>query len=260
MKPSLTSTGLPVEEMDTLKRFFLSCTVPIVYQSEADAQVFGTGTFVEYQGRPFLISAGHVFDRVDANRLGVPERSGRDVDIWHFGYCTVHHPRNTDEFDVAIVQLQDDEFISRARSGWHFLNEGNIAPSNATFDHYVVAGYPDETVEFVDGVLRPTELTQLYTGIYDGEIEGSRTEYDLFLRYGREAKTAFGAVKETPQLGGASGAAVYGRASRAEGVWAPESILSVVGIQVSSLHSKYVRVKKWQLVQQILSFVVSSQP
>jgi hypothetical protein len=258
--PSLTeTTGLPLPELGTIEKFLIGCTVPLVYQSEERTGVLGTGAFFSLEGRPFLVTAGHLFRSADPNKIGVPERAGKDVAMWYLGHATIHHPKDTDEHDVAVIELLDQEFIQRARSGWNFLTEANVAVAEQVFENYIIAGYPDSTVIYEDGTLRPTALMQLYTAPYDGEVSGDRGEFDLFFRYGREAGNTHGQRKETPALGGASGALVYGIAEPSTGIWAPEGVLKVVGIQVSFVHSKYVRAKKWALLQHVLAIVQANR-
>ena len=31
--------------------------------------------------------------------------------MWYLGHATIHHPRNTDEHDVAVIELLDEEFM-----------------------------------------------------------------------------------------------------------------------------------------------------
>lgn len=258
MTSSTTSTGFTVEEMASIERFLTACTVPLIYQNGDNAGVLATGTFFEHDGRHFLVTAGHIFKGIDPANLGVPAKAGKDVCVWHFGHAQIHHPRNTDEFDVAVVELQDQDFITLARAGWLFLGAANVSCVTQA-DQYIVAGYPNETVKNVNGVLTPAALMQLYTGPYEGEVQNGRGEFDFFLRYSREAGNTYGGRKPTPDLGGVSGAAVYSVVPKSEAIWAPENILKVVGIEVAFFHSSYVRVKSWALVSHILSVIPNAQ-
>jgi hypothetical protein len=255
MRSLTETTGLSLPELGALEKYLIGCTVPLVYQGDERPGVLGTGAFFCFDGRPFLVTAGHLFQNADPNKIGVPERAGKDVPMWYLGHATIHHPRDTDEHDVAIIELLDEEFVERARAGWTFLGEGNAATSEGPYENYLIAGYPDTTVAYSDGTLRPAALFQLYTETYTGDVDGERGEFDLFLRYGREAGSTHGFPKDTPHLGGASGALVYALTGRPSGVWSPEGMLRVVGIQVAFVHSKYVRAKKWALLQHVRSIV-----
>lgn len=189
--------------------------------------------------------------------LGVPERAGKDVSVWNFGHATIYHPRNTDDHDVAVIELRDTEFVERARSGWTFLDSGNVAPEDFQPENYLIAGYPDSMVRYNEGALAPSALMQLYTGLYSGDVVSDRGEFDLFLRYGEQAGNTYGFAKETPHLGGASGALVFGLAGRPSGIWSPQAVLKIAGVQVAFVHAKYVRAKKWTLLQHVLQLVLS---
>lgn len=259
MRSLAETTGLSLPELGTIEKFLVGCTVPLVYQADDRTGVLGTGAFYWLDQRPFLVTAGHLFQNADPNKIGVPERAGKDVTIWHLGHATIHRPKNTDEHDVAVIELLDHEFIDRARSGWTFLGESNLADPAQPFENYLISGYPDATVIYENTTLRPATLTQIYTAPYLGEVDGELGEFDLFFRYGREAGNTHGFSKETPHLGGISGALVYGLADRPSGVWSPEAVLKIVGVQVSFVHGKYVRAKKWQLLQQVLKIVAGKQ-
>lgn len=255
METARTSTEFSLEEMASIERFLIASTVPLVYQKDEVLGVLGTGTFFEQDGRHFLITAGHVFKDIDPLNLGVPERAGKNACVWNFGNAQIHHPRDTDEYDVAVVELQDRDFIALAQAGWLFLNRSNVISFATQSEQYLIAGYPNDTVQNISGVLTPSSLMQLYTGPYAGKENGDRGEFDLLLRYSRGAGNTHGVGKPTPDLGGVSGAAVYAVLPCVENVWAPENILKVVGIQVSFMHSKYVRAKSWALVSHIISLI-----
>lgn len=253
MRIQATSTGHSLQEMSSIERFLTACTVPLIYQGVDKVRVQGTGTFFEQDGRHFLVTAGHVFKGIDPNELGVPERAGNDAYIWRFGHAQIHHPKNTDELDVGVVELGDKEFIELAVAGWRFLNASNLAPPVSNIEQYIVAGYPDKTVKNIDGTLTPAALFQIYTGPFDGEPRDGRGKFDLLLRYDRKAGNTYGRRKQTPSLEGVSGAAVYAVLPSKDGIWAPEIILKVVGIQTSFVHSEYIRAKSWGLVANLLS-------
>lgn len=257
-RPLTEVTGMSLPELATIEKFLVGCTVPLVYQGKERTGVLGTGAFFSVESRTFFITAAHLFPDADPNMMGVPERPGRSVHVWNFGHATIHHPRDTENHDVAVIELKDSEFIERARSGWTFFDAGNVAADDFQTENYLIAGYPDATVQYEDAVLTPSALMQLYTGPFDGEVIGDRGEFDFFLRYGEEAGNTYGFARKTPHLGGASGALVFGLAERPRGIWSPQAVLTIVGLQVGFFHSKYVRAKKWSLLQHVLSIVLSN--
>lgn len=250
-----THTGFSSAEMGAIQRFLISCTVPLVYQTDDSTIVEGTGFFYRHGASRFLVTAAHVLVGHDPNRFGIPERPGENVYVWHLGDAMIHHPVKHEEHDVAVVQLQDGDFTRVAEAGWFFFGESNVAEEPLVATDYVIAGYPTKSVEERNGQLAPTELTQIYTGPYDGSIEGSHSKFDLLLRYGKQANGMYGARKNTPELGGISGAAVFSVSRSPSAVWAPERVLKLAGVEVSCKHSKYIRAKRWSLVAHIFGLL-----
>ena len=244
------------KELGAIERFLAACTVPLIYKLDEGAGVHGTGTFFEVDGRAMLITAGHVLKDVDVERIGVPDRGGAVSEISYLGHARVHYTRDTDAYDVGVIELLDETFLRLVRSGWHFLGPSNVAEPGPADQRYVVAGYPRSTVTYEDATLTPSSLTQIYTVPYDEEVEGSRGEFDLFLRYRSKAESISGLPMQTPRLCGVSGASVYALLPKvASQVWAPEKLLKIAGIQVSAVHGKYVRAKTWNLVSHVISLV-----
>lgn len=237
--------------MRSIEKFLGSCTVPLVYQADNRTFVHGTGTFVKFGARRYLVTAAHIFSGIDPACLAVPE-APTNAHIWTLGNITIHHPKEKDEFDVAVVRLEDDDFCDRISKGWRFLEPHNVSATSLASSDYIVAGYPTVTVEKKVGLLVPQALMQLYTGPYDGPVEGGRSNLDIFLRYSRNAEGAYGDTKPTPDLSGISGASVWNIDTKPNGLWAPESILKIVGVQVSFKHSSYLRAKSWALVSEVV--------
>lgn len=251
MSSAILSTGHTQEEMRSIEQFLGSCTVPLVYQSNGRTFVHGTGTFFQLGQYRYLVTAAHIFKDIDPKDLAVPE-GPTNTHIWTLGNITIHHPKEQDEFDVAVVRLEDEDFCSRIAKGWRFLGESNVAPDSLVSTDYIVAGYPTATVEHKPGCLVPQALMQLYTGPYEGPVDGNRASLDVLLRYSKTAKGVFGDMKPTPDLGGVSGASIWAVAATPDGLWAPDTMLKIVGVQVSFKHSSYVRGKSWALVSEII--------
>jgi hypothetical protein len=248
------------EEKEAIELFLISCTVPLIYQDEKQTVVLGTGTFFEFDEHYFLVTAGHLFNGIDPSNLHVPACSGSDVHTVPIDEFTIHSPKDTDEYDVAVIELLDAEFLRVVKSGWRFLTMANVGVSAPSATQYIVAGYPNETVSYNSGVLRPTEFLQLYTGPYEGAIVGDRGEFDLFLRYGRQALNTHGRNRDTPDLRGVSGASVFLVTPPQSTIWIPEEIIRIVGIQIAFVHSKYIRAKRWSLIEYVLKLVKDFNP
>lgn len=237
--------------MVSLEQFLASCTVPLIYQYADRTFVQGTGTFFSFGEKKYLVTAAHVLNDIDPKSLAVPEAPTKaNSQVWTLGSITVCHPKDED-FDVAVIHLRDEKFLERVSCNWHFLRSSNV--STVPTAEYIVAGYPTATVEKVNGLMMPQKgLLQLFTGPYMGPIEGDCSKFDMFLRYSRQAAGAFGGDIHTPELHGVSGASVWSIGKRSGAIWAPESLLRIAGIQVSFVHSSYVRMKTWDLVLEVL--------
>ena len=75
---------------------------------------------------------------------------------------------------------------------------------------------------------------------------------DHFFEYGKQAISITGESIDTPNPQGMSGSAVW-KLGRASGIWDAKRSVHVVGIQSSSIPSKYIRCKSWQAVVKLLS-------
>lgn len=250
-----------VEEMGAIERFLISCTVPLIYQNAKGTGVLGTGTLFQVGGRNYLITAGHLFDGIDPENIGIPERYENGAHIVTLGHCTIFHPKDTDNYDVAVIELLEADVCRLVKSGWHRLTMANVAAYDPTTTDYILAGYPDETVVYDNGALKADSLLQLYTGPYKEEVVGGVGEFDFCLRYGRQLTNAFGVMKDSPDLGGASGASVYAFTPATSSIWSPEGVLRIVGIQVAMPDKRrYIRAKKWSLVEHVLKLAMNPPP
>lgn len=83
------------------------------------------------------------------------------------------------------------------------------------------------------------------------EARNVNPETDLFFEYGVTA-VAGDCEVEAPELHGTSGGSVWEHVSLDGGLWAPEKVLKVVGVQGARLKGKYFRAVSWGAVASIL--------
>lgn len=247
-----TVTGFTETEHRAIERFLTARTVPLCYQKGETAFVQGTGTFYRCSTGLFLVTAAHVLDGIEPELLGVPDHPSGNVSVWNLGDITIHHPRDTENFDVAFIELLNSNFHARVASSWGFIDECEVIEPEATQDSFLVAGYPTSQVEYRDGTLVPQPMLQLFTSRYDGPTDEPVPEYDLLLKYPKLGRTLRGEIRETPKLQGVSGAAVYGRSVEEPALWSPDRIFRPVGIQVRVKHGEFVRVKRWGLLHHLI--------
>jgi hypothetical protein len=245
-------TGFDDHERLSLQTFLNACTVPIIYGSGDQAAVQGTGTLFEHEDRLFLVTAAHVLQGIDLARLALPQNP-RNSRALLFGAAAAWWSKN-DLVDVAVVEIRDGSLRDELQQGWRVLDGSNVAMDTAGTNSFVVAGYPSVTVKQVGGFLVPSTMTQLFTGRYVGETQGEKVEHDFFLTFGRTAKGADGSIA-TPMLQGMSGASVW-TLHRCEGLWNPESVLKIAGIQISYVHERYVRATGWLPIARIFERIL----
>ena len=246
---SLTSTGFPEREFVAVKNFLLNSTVPLIYEKGDVVGIQGTGCLFDLNGTLFFVTAGHVLEHVDPHALGVPLRK-LDSTVFTLGPGIVGWSRQ-DEFDVAVYRIDDPEVITQLRQSYVVLGEANIKLGTSHNDHYVIPGYPAATISRHDSHLKAKDLTQLYTTRYTGSVVWNRKEHHHFFKLSKTAQRLWGEVIEVPDLRGISGAPVWQVREPDTSVWAPETILHLVGIQVAvdPTAELYIRVLNWEVVR-----------
>lgn len=248
----LTSTGFPEKEFFAIKSFLLNSTVPLIYEKDSAVGIQGTGCLFELNKTLFFVTAGHVLENVDPQALGIPLRQ-HNKEVFTLGPRIVGWSKQ-DEFDVAAYRIDDDQVVAQLRKSYTVLNAANVKPDSNTNDHYIIPGYPAETISRNGYELKAKDITQLYTTRYGGDVLGKRTEFDHFFKLRRTAQRLWGNEIEVPDLRGISGAPVWQVRTPKNSIWAPESVLHLIGIQVSCdpKAEKYVRVLDWSIVQRAL--------
>jgi hypothetical protein len=240
-------TGFSPTELEAITSFLRRCAVPLVREEDDRLALLGTGSFFSFLGKLWLVTAAHCIRSPDDLReLAIPTRSARG--FLTLGNCCLVKPSNS-AIDVAVVLLGDNELAMCATQNWQILDESNIWPANASTSRFVVAGYPQE-------ILAKTQLvwanafTQIYTGPYSGPTASSHPQ--LLLTYTRTAPGPLGDGSTTPDLSGLSGAGVWAVVDRPDGLWAPERVLQLAGVQSSFKHSAYIRAELWQAVLEVI--------
>ena len=248
-------TGYTQSEHRAIERFLNARTIPLCYEHKGRAFVQGAGTFFRLRGKLYLVTAAHILDGIDPALLGVPDRPSGNVSIWNLNDITIHHPRDKENFDVAVIELLNPNFHARVATSWNFIDEVDVVEPAVGEDEYLLAGYPTETVEYKNGILTPQPMLQLFTKRYDASANDEAPEYDLLLKYPKQGRSIFGAERSTPKLQGVSGTAVYVRRKQNSAVWSPEELFRPVGIQVSMQHGDFIRVKRWLLLWRLFELI-----
>jgi hypothetical protein len=240
-------TGFSPEQLQAIEEFLLTCTVPLVREEDDKLILLGTGTFFDFEGQLWLVTASHVIrSQEDLRELAIPMRSSEQFIT--LGNCTLYRPDNV-ELDVAIILIQDVKFRRQVLENWRVLDDRNVTRFDQGANQYLVAGYPRDTLAKKDLVWR-NAFTQIYAGPYPGG--GADAPHPMLrLAYSRRATDKSGADSDTPPLGGLSGSSVWTVVTDGEGVWAPEKTLKVVAVEVAFKHSEYIAAEWWTLVREV---------
>lgn len=250
------------QEAAAIERFALKVTIPILLETTNGVGLLATGTLFEIAERQFIVTAQHIFDNVgDLTTLAFPENPLKGS-LHTFGSFQLAKPTEA-HFDVAIMELQEAETVSKLKSGWQFLSLSNVAlPSETSPDGaFFLSGYPGSLTKNSGGWLQgafATAYTQRIPDIPSEALAPIIPDLDLFFDYGHEATSITGKQVATPELPGVSGASVWEHKPTSTAVWTPESVVRVVGVQSAYVHSKYFRAKNWWAVAKVLEQISPS--
>jgi hypothetical protein len=248
----VTATGLPERDFRAIKAFLVRSTVPLIFEADDVSGVQGSGCLFDLDGCLFFVTAGHVLKDVDPQKLGVPFRI-YGSEIFTLGTGLVGWSQ-IEAFDIAAYRVDDKDTAIALRESFLVLGPANVGAPLPDSDHYVVVGYPGETVKKNGRELRPSDLTQLHTSSYWGDVIGPRGEHDLFLKLRRHSHSLWGQVTVVPDLRGLSGGPVWQVCESTTSIWTPESALRLVGLQVSCDPggARYMRILRWEVVEAVL--------
>jgi hypothetical protein len=136
---------LKQNELQAITLYTRQCSIPLIEESENDAEILGTGTLFMVNSQHYLVTATHVLEELIATnrleRIGIPlRRSGAAVS--NLGKCNIETFKIADPFDAAIVRFEQPELIEVLQIGWHFLSPKDLSPIRADMPNCLVAGYP----------------------------------------------------------------------------------------------------------------------
>ena len=255
------------DEQTALKGFVIRCTVPLAIEDGANQGVQGTGTFFRLGGNPYFVTARHVVDNIDFDKVGIPTaptalvlRHTADgnplllkrAKIQTFGQAILTTPEDS-RHDVAVVLLKDEAFVGACEQAWTFLTAANLLGLGDRVAHYIVCGFPvacrretGDSPFFPPLAIRTQSIPPPQDGIaWDSPVDPVT---DLFLAYDKKVRRS-GEIVDSPELPGISGSAVWAvLKDKQGGLWTPETQLKVAGIQVGYCHSRCIRVKKLVLL------------
>lgn len=247
---------------DALDAFLASVTIPILYDHETKGTgQLGTGTLFTLGGRLFLVTAAHLFDELcpgealDPGRLAIPSFNADE--LRSLGPYQLIGPKESEfDFDIAVLELQDDATIKRARARWSLLTLANIAPAS-TSGLFILSGFPQVREKRTAGFIGGGRLTVLTARIDEPENAKPPVHpaLDLFFAYDEEVINADTQEPiEADDLRGCSGASIWQyKEPEATADWTPEQCLRAVAVQTSfSPIGDYFRGKSWAAVLEFM--------
>ncbi len=205
----MTEPPIRPEVMMALGAFAASVAVPIIYDHEqGGGDQVGTGTLLTVDGRFFLVTAAHLFKDCDPARFAIA--SANTTLMWSIGRCNLLIPTN-EAFDVAVVELLEEETIERAKASWKILTLANSGPASPE-GVFVLCGWPSERAKRTGDLIRGSRLIAFTQRMNEPPADAEQPVHpalDLFFRYDEEAIKITGTAIATPNLRGCSGASIW---------------------------------------------------
>jgi len=241
-----------------LQTYLFEVLVPIFYEKpDGKFDAIGTGTLLEIGDRLFIVTAAHVLDGCEGERLWSPW----DRKAGTFGQCGTHSyltPKNANRLDVATVEIEFPETIAAFRKNYRLLNLAQITAPTPGRTH-ILAGYP-ECMTDTSGQMIHQQPLAYHTELLDGEPKGWVDYYnpaqDLFFRLEQRGELFSGEPHDVPKLNGASGCVIWEKSPYEGPLWTPQKELKAVGILRSAKPGDgWFRATRWlPIVGLILQF------
>lgn len=163
--PLSEDTPVTPLEIRTLDQYILRHCVPIISTQTADglAAIHGSGVFYEHEGRLFLLTAAHLYERgTDLTQFAIP-LGPTSQEIWTLGSFDRHAPIDDDRFDIMALEIFSAEVAAKARAGWGVLESGQVGPAIPTSGlAFILSGYPHALARATDAWLVGTPVS-IYT-------------------------------------------------------------------------------------------------
>lgn len=242
--------------------FLLRACLPLFYQySDGTVRLRATGTLFEIADQFFIVTAGHVFDRmesdheeIDSARFAVPE-SHVLATVHNIGSYIKVRPKQQ-HYDVALFQLTSPETIAKLKAGWECLTLAQIAKPLAG-EYVTVAGCPiresDHSSYFVRGKF--FKITSNLLPQAPTNLERPADPNELFIAYAGEAQLPNGKTTKTPDLTGVSGASIWQHREPGPGeVWSGRANYRCVGVQ-HAVSPSYIWAWHWNVVAECLRLI-----
>lgn len=247
-------------EIRALDQYVLRHCVPIISTQTADglAAIHGSGVFYDHDGRLFLLTAAHLYERgTDLMQFAIP-LGPSSQEIWTLGSFDRHAPTEDDQFDIMALEIFSAEVAVKVRAGWGVLESRHVGLcSPASGLSFILSGYPHALARGTDEWLIGTPVS-IYTAMLPAVPANADRPtdpgVDQFYLCDDSAETIQGRAVSVPALQGMSGGPVWQlREPGPDEAWAPETLLRLVGLISRYRTGEYARAKSWAVAAQILA-------
>lgn len=239
-----------------MEQFQAQITVPILFDTGSDAELFASGVLFAHGGRHFILTAAHLFDppfrpehlvliaTPDTRKLAKPTALGN--------FEIALADRAPFDFDSAVIELFDEGKIHRISAEWNFLTLDQVGLPSAE-PVFALGGYPEALVKkHVSAnhgpmfVVRTTELGH----VPEAAERPVDPAYDVFFEYSKEAeKRGDSDLSPTPELPGTSGGSIVQYLDQKQPLWSPSTATRMVALQSGgSTDRRWFRGKNWRAI------------
>ncbi|MCF8033952.1 MAG: hypothetical protein K9K66_14190 [Desulfarculaceae bacterium] len=237
-----------------------SVCVPLAYEidGQESSVVRGTGSLFDLDGHIFLITAEHVLQGVNFNKIGVPvydpvrpisvnvDENGKPyylegASIATLGKGEIH---SIESIDLAFCELLNEKVISVLRENYIFLGYDCLGEPTRQ-GNIVVAGWANSLAVKV-GNRTAQKLFYFETQLTHTPEKTDQMEaiepYDFFMPYD-EIEEIGGAPREAFNLHGISGGAVWqiDPAIPRDRLWTAGRAMKFVGVEKSVLKGQFIK-------------------
>lgn len=240
--------------LEALEIFQQQTTIAVICEAPVQSYLLGSGALLAVNGRHFVITAAHLFeDLASLDDVRLPEGRHGETPTAIGEHKLTISDRSPFDFDIAIIELLDEDKIKRIKTHWQFMDVSQIALPTEN-DIICLGGFPEQFVGFKSGGSEAF-MYVARTFILEGTPVGAADvdhRYDIFGQYDTQGEIRqLKRTAETPKLQGVSGGTLmqYLPLKDEGGLWSASRTLKFVGVQsAGSTLRKWFRAKNWHAI------------
>ena len=213
-----------------------ACTVPLVVHDYCRAAILGNATLISHCGRPWLLTAAHLFDHAPrcGNWLAPAREDGALLSLE--GALVRRTMDKKRHLDLAVIDLRHVKALPRLLHGRQAvpLDEVAVPHVHGSDAAYAVSGFPAAWSQFERGWLAAKRLTVMTRRARQAH---QRARHDRVYDYSHVALASSGHWIHTPALEGMSGAGIWAMSPGRDG----RHHARLAAVQSAFMHSRYLR-------------------